>query len=166
MKRHPALQDLSRDHYFVLLKCQLVRRALARQAPADELQALADDFLQFFDSDMVAHFQEEDDFVVPEAERTGDAGLREVAREIHADHAWLKARFADLRSPGSLASTLQDIEARLTRHVRLEEERLFEGVQRSLSEAELQAMWTRSFAFRKSHRAPAACRTKPASRAA
>ena len=161
MKRHPALQDLSRDHFFVLLKCQLVRRALARGAPANELQALADDFLHFFDSDMVAHFREEDDFVVPEAERTGDAHLRDVAREIHADHEWLKQRFADLRSPADLASALQEIEGRLTRHVRLEEEQLFEGVQRSLTEAELQAMWARSFGFRKANRAPAACRIRP-----
>src|SRR5687767_9522390 len=65
MKRHPALEDLSRDHHFVLRFCQRIRRAVAANAKEAQVGELVDEFLAFYRSDMMAHFQEEDGYVVP-----------------------------------------------------------------------------------------------------
>lgn len=168
MKRHPALQDLSRDHHLVLIQCQRIRRAHPQGAPPVEILGLAGNLLRFYESDMAAHFQEEDDFVVPVAEEAGDLGLSRVAKAVHADHAWFRACLAELSRSAEDAEAagriLGEIEARLVRHVRLEEEELFEGVQRAVPEARLEAMWRDSYAFRSAHRAPSACTVRPAAK--
>lgn len=154
----------------MLVKCQRLRRALAREAPEAELRDLANDILGFFESDMRGHFQEEDDLVVPAARARREAGLQGASRTVEKDHGWFKARFRDLakrRGEGKpLRRSLRELEARLTRHVRFEEETLFEGVQQALSETELQILWRASAEFRREHRAPSACRVKPPSRSA
>ena len=157
MKRHPALQDLSRDHHVVLRYCQRIRRA----APA-EAAALAAEFLAFYATDMAPHFEEEDRFVVPAARATGRPHLVGVADEVHDDHEWFEARFEAMAASGDEAAAIMaQVEARLTRHVRMEEEDLFEGVQEALTEEAMQALWRDSFAYRSTHRVAAACTVRP-----
>jgi hypothetical protein len=55
MKRHPVLQDLSRDHFFALQQGQRLRRA-----SVDTLDAVAEAFLDFWRQKMMRHFREEE----------------------------------------------------------------------------------------------------------
>lgn len=161
MKRHPALQDLSRDHFQVLVRCQQFRRMLARNAPKDEIKTAVLDFLRFFETDMSPHFQEEDELVVPAALSTDHAPLRSVAKAIREEHVSLRHRIAGLATalnePARLDDVLSGLEVDLTRHVRQEEEELFEGVQDHLDQASLEELGRRSAAFRARHRSPEAC---------
>jgi hypothetical protein len=165
MKRHPALQDLSRDHHFVLRFCQRIRRAVAARAQEAQVGELVDEFLAFYRSDMLAHFQEEDGFVVPIALNMGSKDLIAVAKTVEADHAWLRTAMAELarrrNAGGPVVALLADIEPRLSEHVRMEEARLFEGLQDEVQDDILRHMWAASYRFRSANRSPEACETRP-----
>ncbi len=155
MKRHPALQDLSRDHFHVLFRCQRLRRALAN-ADAD-LRPLIDEFLLFFDSDMSPHFEEEDRLVVPLA--LTDEGLRDVGRRTVDEHKELRDSIAGLRrtkDAAALRALVATLEPQITEHVHMEEAELFEGIQARLTETALRDLGKQSAEFRRKHRAPEA----------
>lgn len=169
MKRHPALQDLSRDHFQVLVRTQRLRRALAGPAPWPEVRETVDELLRFYESDMRPHFEEEDRFVAPLGHRRGSPVLERAATELVAEHRTFRAQFERLRlvreDAAATRSLLTGLEPRITAHVHREEEELFEGLQRVLAESELEAMWARSYAFRSMHRAADACSVRPPARA-
>lgn len=158
MKRHPALQDLSRDHFHVLFRLQRFRRHLARRAPWVELSPLVEEFLAFFGSDLSPHFREEDEIVAPAALGAGDDALRRFAEEVVSEHVVLRSLVADLARVRMLENESRALLARLepilTRHVHQEEGDLFEGLQRLLPEPALAALGAASAAFRAAHRAP------------
>jgi hypothetical protein len=165
MKRHPALQDLSRDHHLVLIFCQRIRRAVAARAQEEQLFDLVKDFLAFHESDLLAHFQEEDGFIVPLAANLGTKALVAAAKHVEADHVWLRDALTQLRERSHaglpVLPLLSEIEPRLSGHVRQEESELFEGVQDQVPEEVLKATWAASFAYRSRHRAPSACTVRP-----
>lgn len=156
MKRHPALQDLSRDHFHVLFRCQRIRRALAREADWTEVGGLVDDLLAFFDSDMSPHFREEDELVVPAAAQTEE--LREVAQQTLDEHGVLRRAIGELRrvraTEADVRRLLATLEPQIAAHVKIEEQDLFEGLQSALPESRMQELGRRSLAFRQEHRGP------------
>lgn len=153
MKRHQALQDLSRDHFHVLFRCQRLRRALAK--PEADLRPLIDEFLVFFDSDMSPHFEEEDRLVVPLALK--EEGLREIGQRTIDEHKELRDSIANLKQikdAATLRTLIAKLEPKITEHVHMEEAELFEGVQAKLSETALRDLGKQSAEFRRQHRAP------------
>jgi iron-sulfur cluster repair protein YtfE (RIC family) len=153
MKRHPALQDLSRDHFHVLFRCQRLRRALAD--PSAEVLPLLQEFLVFFDSDMSPHFAEEDELVVPLAAQ--ERSLQAVATRTRDEHKELRHKIIALRSVRSEADARRAVgglEPQITEHVQMEEAQLFEGVQNVLSAQTMDELARRSLEFRRRHRHP------------
>jgi hypothetical protein len=165
VKRHPALQDLSRDHYFVLVEAQKIRRAFSIQAPSEDLDRLAAALVRFYKESFQPHLAEEAMFVLPAAMATGDPGLEGIEQEVRRRHSALAQAFEDLsaalRRHDDPRAVLGGIEALLVGTVRYEEEHLFEGLQRALPEAELRDLWSRASAFRKVNRKPDECGLGP-----
>lgn len=153
MKRHPALEDLSRDHFHVLFRCQRFRKLL--QDPSAKLVPLVKEFVAFFDSDMSPHFTEEDELVLPLAEKIDS--LANIARRTREEHKRLRDLIGGLRSvttDRAARVALLRLEPMITEHVHMEEANLFEGVQAHLSAETLEDLRQRSLAFRTKHRAP------------
>lgn len=122
MKRHPALQDLSREHYDAL---KLARDA-SSAAKSGEIAAaaFAAHVVRKFEQELEAHFREEESELLPFLSTAGDSEL--VWRTL-AEHAELRALAAGLRQPD--AATLLRFSERLAAHVRFEERTLFEQAQ-------------------------------------
>jgi hemerythrin-like domain-containing protein len=130
LKRHAALQPLSRDHHGALVQA----RALRLEA-GDARAARA--FLDFVERELRGHMADEENALLPRA-RGADAS---AAQRILAEHRELLALSAeiaraleagsDLRSPMAEAGQLLDD------HVRYEERHFFEVVQRALPAADL-----------------------------
>lgn len=159
MKRHPALQDLSRDHFHVLFRCQRFRRALEDGA---EVRPLIQEFLAFFDSDMSPHFDEEDELVIPLAKTVAD--LADVGEQTLVEHKQLRAWIADLGVPRTEADArkrLAELEPKITAHVHMEEAELFEGVQAKVEEGRLNELAKASIAFRTRRRGPGSSGPRP-----
>jgi hypothetical protein len=124
MKRAAALVHLSHDHHHTLVAARRLRRAA--DADADARARAAAVFAAHFDAEMARHFAEEEAEIFP---LLGD-GDPLVAQAL-ADHAWIRAQVGRLRGGDSEPDAVRELAVRVEAHVRLEERRLFDAVQRS-----------------------------------
>jgi iron-sulfur cluster repair protein YtfE (RIC family) len=148
VQRHPAFQDLSRDHFTGLLACLHVTRAVEGHETAPPLDAATAGLLDLWHKELRFHFDEEDEDLQPSLEGAG----ADLLARLRDDHARLRAAFADLE--GQHAATFAAVAKDLRDHIRWEEDVLFEWLQTHLDEPALQALWQRSRRFRIAHRGP------------
>lgn len=151
VKRHPAFQDLSRDHFTALNRSLQVMRAVERHPGAMMTypQAFAA-FKALWNRDgLRAHFLEEETDLVPVLRARG-AG--ELADRMMHEHADLRQRFEalDVAQDQAVAETAKG----LTAHARWEEDVVFEWLQANLPEQELEALLRRSQGFRAANGLP------------
>ncbi|HSC93180.1 MAG TPA: hemerythrin domain-containing protein [Gaiellaceae bacterium] len=137
MRRHPALVPLSHDHHHELVRARSLRRAAA--AAEEERLAAAETFLEFFGSETLRHFRDEEESLFPllgldhpEVVRA----LREHA-EIHGEVRRLRALVAG----GEVApEALEGLGRLVETHVRWEERELFELIQEAVPAPRLEAL--------------------------
>jgi hypothetical protein len=132
VKRHPALEQLSRDHHHALVVAQALKRA------DDASAAIARDrFLAYWRSDGRDHFREEEEILLPGCAGFIDAGHPLIARVL-TDHVRIRHLADRLASDDDTPlDVLHDLGQRLERHVRLEDRELFPLIEDSLPEPEL-----------------------------
>lgn len=150
MKRHPAFQDLSRDHYVALNRSLQVVRAVDGHPAARPFEHAKAQFLDLWEHDgLPAHFAEEETDLVPVLRERSAA---ELAQRMLDEHASLRAGFAQLprATPAEAAATAR----LLTAHARWEEDTVFGWLQDNLSEAELDVLLRRSQRFREANGLP------------
>jgi hemerythrin-like domain-containing protein len=118
LKRHPALQDLSREHHTALV---LARRigACVDDADVPAQTAMCALVVAGFASGMAPHFRVEETTLVPMLRGRHD----DAAARILADHATLRALAA--RIARADLEALRPFGALLAKHVRFEERSLF-----------------------------------------
>jgi hemerythrin-like domain-containing protein len=126
MKRHAALQPLSRDHHVALVAAQRLRRATAVDAAREE-------FLAFWDQHGAKHFRVEEDVLLPLFARHGDPDDERIARML-VDHVRIRAQVLALQGDVELGA-LHRLGEELAAHVRLEEREVFPLIEATLSEA-------------------------------
>lgn len=120
MKRHSALQSLSREHHGALVLALACTRA-ASSGSDEKIHAACERVARQFETDLEPHFrQEEEEALLP---LLRDAGQDELVRRTLDDHASLRAMANALCSRdtaclGEFGKTLSD-------HVRFEEQELF-----------------------------------------
>lgn len=158
MKRHEALQDLSRDHFFAL-RCALEIRQGAEAGGAG-LQKAADSVLELWEADLQHHFREEEELLLPLLGRHGAVtGHPEVCQMLD-DHAWLRDRIREvdrLRQGGAdFGPLLEEVGRRLHDHARFEEREVFPLLERTLTDEELAEFLQASLESRLRHRGPGA----------
>lgn len=132
MFRHPSLRPLSRQHHHALALCVLLRRGLS--IPQPDVNGLAHRVLRDFDGGIRGHFEAEERILFPEARQL--AGLDPLVNQLLDDHRRLERLAANLAAQPA-ACTLEEFAARLTAHVRLEENELFEQMQNRLDTSAL-----------------------------
>lgn len=146
MKRHAGLHALSQHHHFALIEALMARRAAAEPetSRAASLRQLAQKFLRFWERAGHIHFREEEEILLPAYARHCDISEDKDIVRMLADHAAIRARILDLREAlegkGDLNSVLLEIAQRLQEHVRLEEDKIFPRMEKTLSEKELNSV--------------------------
>lgn len=130
MKRHPALEQLSRDHHHALVVAQRLKRA--DQPGAERARS---DFLSYWDAKGSEHFREEEDILLPTLARFTDPHQELIARVL-TEHVAIRRGALELAGGAPLA-TLQALGRELERHVRREERELFPLIEGALPEEEL-----------------------------
>jgi len=129
VRRRPALQDLSRDHFVALTAVVGVRRVVERDRfakPEAEAKAV---FLHLARLTLPEHLDEEERFLLPLL-RAGPAA--EEKDRLLEEHARLRGLFAKLAPESPLASFWEAAQL-LQQHIRWEEDHLFERLQREAS---------------------------------
>jgi hemerythrin-like domain-containing protein len=127
MKRHPALQPLSRDHHVALVAAQRLRRA-----GAGEETAARDAFLAFWREHGAKHFRVEEDVLLPAFAVHTDPDHECVVRML-MDHVRIRAMAGRLEEGGDPpVEALHELGTMLERHVRLEEREVFPLIENAL----------------------------------
>lgn len=126
MKRHAALQDLSREHHHAL-KLALDCRRAAVAADVARQDATIAACRACFVSDLEPHFQIEERDLLPRLAAAGETAL--VERTL-AEHAAIRQLVAALPQRG--AGGLEEFAALMNAHVRFEERQLFAALEKLL----------------------------------
>ena len=127
MKRHPQLQDLSREHHGALKLARAARQA-AEAGAADKLATIAERVARLFAAELDPHFRVEEQGLLVTLAQAGEHAL--VQRTLD-EHAQLRRLVAALSAPD--AATLLRFADLLAAHVRFEERELFETAQGHLA---------------------------------
>lgn len=126
LKRHKALQPLSREHHYGLLLSWKIRAGFRKNIEAQRIKLYAD---WFFRTHLIPHFEKEETYIFPLLEQDN----KRVKKAL-ADHRRIKRLFAETDDD---AKTLSKIEEALDEHIRFEERILFPEIQEKATEAQL-----------------------------
>lgn len=129
MLRNPALVPLSQQHHNGLALCVLTKRALRTDRSSQSIQKLARRVLDRYEIELSNHFAIEEQVLFPLIEHELDP--LPIIEELLADHRAVENMMEQLRRAPS-ADLLEAFCALLQRHIRREENELFEYVQRRL----------------------------------
>ena len=125
MKRDPSLIPLSHQHHNGLALCVMTRRDLAADSSLENVAKLARRVIDRYEIELVNHFEIEEQVLFPAC------GPMDLIDELIGEHRKLEALVAALRESPS-AQKLEAFCALLSSHIRREESKLFERIQREL----------------------------------
>lgn len=145
MKRHPAFQDLSRDHLVANTRSLHVIRAVEGHPQAPPFEQAIHNFEGLWTHEGLAiHFREEETDLLPVLR----ARHPQLAERLLSEHDLLRDGFdAVVRKTADREASAQTARALMV-HARWEEEVVFEWLQENLSEAELEELLAKSKSFR------------------
>ncbi|MEC7264056.1 MAG: hemerythrin domain-containing protein [Bacteroidota bacterium] len=126
IKRHKALQGVSREHHHGLLLCWKIRTGLSKKVAPERIKTYVD---WFFMTHLIPHFELEETYIFPIL-GMGNPKIKKALRE----HRRLVRLFT---SNVDLIRRLVQIEEELEQHIRYEERQLFNEIQKIASDAQL-----------------------------
>ena len=128
IKRHKALQPLSREHHHSLLLCWKIRTGFKKGVEVTRIKRYAD---WFFDTYIQPHFQAEEETLFPLL------GLdHQLVKKAVSQHKRLYKLFGNTTE---LEISLGLIEKELEQHIRFEERVLFNEIQQVASKEQLES---------------------------
>ncbi|MEL7122406.1 MAG: hemerythrin domain-containing protein [Bacteroidota bacterium] len=138
MKRHPSLIPLSRFHRSVLFVAQMAKKngPKFKGYPTD-IAGKAEYAYNFYIKSLEAHFKQEEEQLFPNIMSYTEE-LDALTEEIKAEHITLSALFQSIPEQKDLENHLDTLGFTLEAHVRKEERQLFQLIQATLSEEEME----------------------------
>lgn len=151
MKRHPAFQDLSRDHLVANTRALHVIRAVEGHPRSPSYEQAIYNFEGLWTQEGLAiHFGEEETDLLPLLrERKPD-----LANRLALEHDLLRRGFEAVVGKTASRAAAKETAKALMAHARWEEEIVFEWLQDHLSETELQELVAKSQSFRSARGMP------------
>lgn len=126
IKRHIALQPLSRQHHFGLLFSWKIRKGFQNNIEIGRMQEYAK---WFYKHEITPHFHDEEKYVFPILDKEN-----ELIERALKEHRRIKRLFNDTKDP---EKSLSKLEEELDAHIRFEERILFNEIQKFATEAQL-----------------------------
>lgn len=126
LKRHKALQPLSREHHHGLLLSWKIRSGFSKNIEVKRIKTYTD---WFFENHLMPHFELEETHIFPILNED-----HELIKRALSDHRRLKRLFND---DEDTLKSLNKIEEELEQHIRFEERILFPEIQKAASEDQL-----------------------------
>ena len=127
IKRHPALQPVSREHHQGLLLCWKIRTGLAKKVEISRIKTYVD---WFYEHHILPHFRMEESTIFPVL-----GNNHELVRRALTEHRRLKMLFEERTE---VDESLRRLEKELEAHIRFEERVLFNEIQNAATPKELE----------------------------
>jgi hemerythrin-like domain-containing protein len=131
--RDPSLIPLSHQHHNGLALSVMTRRSLAQDASEENVRALGKRIIDRYEVELSNHFQIEEETVFPAA------SANPLVETLIAEHREMERLVEAIRRAPAQA-LLEDFCALISRHIRAEENELFEWMQRELPRESLERM--------------------------
>ncbi|HCR53623.1 MAG TPA: hemerythrin domain-containing protein [Cyclobacteriaceae bacterium] len=128
IKRHKALQPLSRDHHHGLLLSWKIRQGIKKGIDATRMMAYA---RWFWDTQLKQHFEAEEKHIFPILSDTNT-----MVKKAISDHRRIARLLTSTDEDKKRALSL--IEEELDNHIRFEERELFNVIQETATAKQLQ----------------------------
>lgn len=129
IKRHSALQPLSRDHHQGLLLCWKIRKGISKNISANEIASYTQ---WFFKEHLMLHFKIEEEQIFPIL-----GNENKFVQQALSEHTLIASLIESIKNDYPHLEKIADtIEA----HIRFEERELFNMIQLNASEAQLQSL--------------------------
>jgi iron-sulfur cluster repair protein YtfE (RIC family) len=125
-RRHDSLIPLSREHQYALMLCLRIHRGLIdHKTDKKWLQMKAGQAVSFFEGELAAHFQAEEEVLFPPMRDL--SGASRIIDELLAEHEQMRRLVDQLGQIDltSISSTLKEFADTLEAHIRKEERELF-----------------------------------------
>ena len=129
--RNPALIPLSQQHHNGLALCVLTERALGSDGSPETIAKLARRAIDRYEIELTNHFGIEEQILFPLVEH--EMGKMEIIGELIADHRAITRMIDEMRTAPS-AALLESFCDLLRRHIRREENELFQQIQQRIPE--------------------------------
>lgn len=126
LKRHKALQSLSREHHHSLLLSWKIRRGFHNKVDVKRIKSYTD---WFYKSHIEPHFNLEEEMIFPIL-----SSDHELIKKAISEHRRLQRLFSDT---DDIEKSLSLLEEELEKHIRFEERVLFPEIQLSASAEQL-----------------------------
>jgi len=126
LKRHKALQPLSREHHHGLLLSWKIRSGFNKNIDPKRIKTYTD---WFFKSHLIPHFEMEEKHIFTILESDS-----ELIKRALAEHRRLKRLFNETTD---ITKSLGKIEEELEQHIRFEERVLFPEIQKVATEEQM-----------------------------
>lgn len=139
-RRHESLIPLTHDHHHALAQAR--RLKAAANDDVRKLLGQCQVFLDFFESDTVNHFREEEEVLFPLAVRDERAVplLRRVMMEHLEIHALVAALATQVTEGNPASQNAIELAGALETHIRFEEGHLFPLLEEVIDEEQLRAI--------------------------
>ncbi|MDX1628254.1 MAG: hemerythrin domain-containing protein [Fulvivirga sp.] len=126
IKRHEALKPLSREHHQGLLLCWKIKMGLRYKVVPERIKKYAD---WFYTHHLKPHFHFEEKYIFPIL-----GSDHEKVRQALKEHQELHKLF---KRENPSAATLQQLSMTLHDHIRFEERKLFNEIEKAANSAQL-----------------------------
>lgn len=127
IKRHKALQPLSRQHHFGLLFSWKIRKGFAQNIAIERMQNFRD---WFFRTEILPHFEDEEKHIFPLLDKNHPLIIRALK-----EHRRIRRLFIDIKN---VEKTLSLLEEELVAHIRFEERILLNKIQEVATKQQLE----------------------------
>ncbi|MDX1685432.1 MAG: hemerythrin domain-containing protein [Saprospiraceae bacterium] len=129
IKRHTALQPLSREHHFGLLLSWKIRQGMKRDVEGERIKKY---IRWFWESELRSHFRYEEEYVFPIL-----GSDDELVQRAEKEHEKIEEMIS---SEEASRAHLDQLQETLIKHIRFEERILFNKIESVASEKELQIL--------------------------
>jgi iron-sulfur cluster repair protein YtfE (RIC family) len=125
-RRHESLVPLSREHHYGLMLCLRIHRGLTvHKGDREWLERKREQVVEFFESDLIAHFKAEEEVLFPSMHSL--SGASAIIEELLSQHRKVESLTEELRRMEipALGDKLNEFADLLEAHIRKEERELF-----------------------------------------
>ncbi|MBX2975580.1 MAG: hemerythrin domain-containing protein [Ignavibacteriaceae bacterium] len=137
MKRHPALVFLSKDHHHGLIMAQMIKKdAPNYKGLPHDTSGKINYVTQFYRDELKHHFDEEENILFSYLAKLNNQFETSI-NNLKLEHQEIEDTINSLENSDQKEIVLNDLGVMLEQHIRFEERILFEKIQNTLSEEEL-----------------------------
>jgi iron-sulfur cluster repair protein YtfE (RIC family) len=137
IKRHKALQPLSKEHHKGLILAQILKKGAPQyKGMPSTIEGKKEYTLLLYSSELIRHFKNEEEILFPLV-KGKNSEVDNLTEEIINEHRQIRQLVKEVQKTVELEKKLDEFGRLLENHIRKEERELFPKIEKILTEVQL-----------------------------